>query len=88
MSFDLRSIIVYIFGLGLLFLLGRALKSPLKWIIRFLISCVLGIAGIVVFNLIFAKAGLYLPPNPFNALTIGVFGAPGFVLLLVLASVI
>ena len=54
----------------------------------FFLSCVLGAAAIVVFNLVFAKAGLYLPPNPFNAVTIGVFGAPGFAVLLVLASVI
>ena len=88
MSFDLKSIFVYTFSLALLVVLCRVLKSPLKWAVRFLISCALGLGGIVVFNLIFAKAGLYLPPNPFNALTIGVFGVPGFALLLVLASVI
>ena len=88
MSFDLRSIFVYIFGLGLLLILIKLLKSPLKWAARFFLSCVLGVAAIVVFNLIFAKAGLYLPPNPFNAVTIGVFGVPGFAVLLVLASVI
>ncbi len=88
MSFDMRSILVYIFGLGLLIILFRVLKKPLGWAARFLISCALGAVGIFVFNLIFAKAGVYLPINPFNALTIGVFGPPGFVILWVLASII
>lgn len=88
MSFDLRSITVYIFGLGLVILLFRLLKNPIGWAVRFFISCVLGAGGIFLFNLIFRKAGVYLPINPFNALTVGVFGAPGFALLWVLASVI
>lgn len=87
MSFDLRSIIVYVFGLALLLLAARALKKPIGWAFRFLLSCALGIAALFVFNLIFRKFGVLLPLNPFNAVTVGVFGLPGIALLWVLSVI-
>ncbi len=88
MSFDLRNIIVYLFGLLLIFLFFKLLKKPIAWFLRFGISCVAGIAALALFNLIFAKIGASIPINPFNALTVGVFGIPGIVFLWVLGSII
>ena len=86
MSFDLRNIIVYVFGLILLFVVFRVLKKPTQWALRFLLSCVFGIVALVLFNLVFRKFGIMLPLNPFNAVTVGVFGIPGIILLWVLAA--
>lgn len=88
MSFDLRNIIVYLFGLLLIFVFFRLLKKPLAWVFRLVISCVVGIAALALFNLIFAKAGVSIPLNPFNAVTAGILGIPGIVFLWVLGSII
>lgn len=77
MSFDLRSIIVYIFGLFLFFMCIKLFKKPLIWIFRLMISCIIGIGILLLFNLIFQKAGFTLALNPFNAVTIGVLGVSG-----------
>ena len=85
MSFDLRSIIVYIFGLFLFFMCIKLFKKPLIWIFRLMFSCIIGFGILLLFNLIFQKSGFTLALNPFNAVTIGVLGVPGLVLLCVLS---
>ena len=60
MSFDLRSIIVYIFGLFLFFMCIKLFKKPLIWIFRLMISCIIGIGILLLFNLIFQKSGFTL----------------------------
>ncbi|HIV85851.1 MAG TPA: pro-sigmaK processing inhibitor BofA family protein [Candidatus Monoglobus merdigallinarum] len=81
MSFDLKNIAVYLFGLFILLLALKLFKKPLIWAGRLLLSCAAGALLIVVFNLIMGAAGVKIALNPFNILTTGVFGVPGIAVL-------
>lgn len=88
MSFDLKSIMIYIFGIILLLMFMRLFKRPLIWVFRLMVCCVVGTIVIIGFNLIFVKTGMHLAINPFNGLTVGVLGVPGIVLLSFFGSVL
>jgi len=80
-----------VLGLVILFLLVAAVRlfsAPLKLALRVLINSVLGFAAMWLLNLTSDVTGLSLGLNLFNALTVGVLGVPGFLLLLVLQWVL
>ena len=80
-----------VLGLVILFLLVAAVRlfsAPLKLALRVLINSVLGFAAMWLLNLTSDVTGLSLGLNLFNALTIGVLGVPGFLLLLLLQWVL
>lgn len=81
MSFDFKTILLYIICLAVLVFVLKLFKKPLKWVIRLLFSCVLGGLALFVLNLLIIKTGFHFPINPLNALTVGVLGIPGIVLL-------
>ena len=72
----------------LLLALGRLLKSPLKLVLRIGINTLLGFAAVILLNMTTDLTGLSLGLNWCNALTIGILGAPGFCLLLLLKWVL
>lgn len=80
-----------VLGLVILFLLVAAVRlfsAPLKLALRVLINSVLGFAAMWLLNLTSDVTGLSLGLNLFNALTVGVLGVPGFLLLLLLQWVL
>lgn len=74
------------FGVGvlLLYLLGRVLLVPLKYVSKLLINAVVGGILLWVLNVFGNFIGLHIPINPITALTAGFLGIPGVVLLVVL----
>lgn len=86
------SVIEYVtLGLVVLFLLVAAVRlfsAPLKLALRVLINAVLGFAAMWLLNLTSDLTGLSLGLNIFNALTVGVLGVPGFLLLLLVQWVL
>lgn len=86
------SVIEYVtLGLVVLFLLVAAVRlfsTPLKLALRVLINAVLGFAAMWLLNLTSDLTGLSLGLNVFNALTVGVLGVPGFLLLLLVQWVL
>lgn len=86
------SVIEYVtLGLVVLFLLVAAVRlfsAPLKLALRVLINAVLGFAAMWLLNLTSDLTGLSLGLNVFNALTVGVLGVPGFLLLLLVQWVL
>ncbi|MCI5721268.1 MAG: pro-sigmaK processing inhibitor BofA family protein [Firmicutes bacterium] len=69
----------------LIFLFGRALLVPLKIILKLILSSVIGAILIVVINIAGAGFGIAVPVNVITAVTVGVLGIPGAVMLVVLA---
>ena len=75
--------------LCLFVLLGviRLFSAPLKLALKVLLNTLLGFAALFLLNLASGWTGFSLGLNLFNALTIGVLGIPGLVLLVLLRLV-
>ena len=78
---DAGTIILYVIGLFFLYLLCWIFIKPIKWLLKLGGSCVLGGLGIGLFNLFFSGVGWQLAINPLTAMTTGVLGVPGLILL-------
>lgn len=73
-------------SLILLFLLGKALLVPLKYILRLMFNSLLGAVVLLVINFFGANFGVLIPFNIINAVVVGVLGLPGAVMLLILCN--
>ena len=75
--------------LGAFVLLGviRLFAAPLKLALKVLVNTLLGFAALFLVNLASGWTGFALGLNLFNALTVGVLGVPGLVLLALLKLV-
>ena len=71
-------------ALALFFLLAllRVFRSPLRLALKLLGNTLLGFCALWAVNSTAALTGIALGFNLWNALTVGVLGLPGFVLLL------
>lgn len=88
MGIELNIIIAYAVGLILLYVLGWILLIPLKWIIRLIWNGILGGIMLFLLNLIGGIWGITLGINAFNAITVGLLGIPGVILLLLLKYIL
>lgn len=73
-------------ALILLFLLGKALLIPLKIILRLVLNSIVGGVALMVVNFIGMNFGVLIPLNVINAMTVGILGVPGVVMLLILCN--
>ena len=73
-------------SLILLFLLGKALLVPLKYILRLMFNSLLGAVVLLAINFFGANFGVLIPFNIINAVVVGVLGLPGAVMLLILCN--
>lgn len=78
----------FFLGLLLLFLLGRALLIPSRFVWRLVGSGLAGGAALWLFNRLSSLTGLSLPLNPFTALIAGCLGLPGVALVLLLTRLL
>lgn len=60
----------------------RLFQAPLRLALKLLVNTALGFLALWAVNATAALTGIALGLNLWNALTIGILGAPGFVLLL------
>ena len=66
----------------------RLFSTPLKLALKVLLNTLLGFAALFLLNLASPLSGFSLGFNLFNALTIGILGIPGLVLLILLRVVL
>ena len=81
---ELNSIIVYIACIIFLFLIGRFLVLPFRSIVKLIGNSVLGGILIFVINAIGSIWGFHIGLNVGTAITTGILGIPGVVLLIFL----
>ncbi len=62
----------------------RLLSAPLRLAVKLLINALVGFAVLFLLNFAGGFVGLSLGINWLNAIVVGIFGAPGVVLLLLL----
>ena len=75
---------VYMFVLIVIIILLMVLATPIKWLIKVLISSGVGAVALISFNFISNYMGFSLGVNPVSILTVGILGIPGFILLVCL----
>lgn len=82
---ELRVLVAYLFGLGLVYLIARVLVLPFRILSRLLYNALMGALLLLFVNLVGQYVlGVYLPVNPVTALVAGFLGIPGVVLLIAL----
>ncbi|MBR4019883.1 MAG: pro-sigmaK processing inhibitor BofA family protein [Firmicutes bacterium] len=86
MSVELGVFLTFCGTLILLFLLGKTLLVPLKVILKMMVNSLLGAILLVVLNAFGSAAGLMIPLNLVNAVTVGVLGVPGIIMLLLFCN--
>jgi len=77
-------ILAWIVGVLIVFAFGRALLLPLKVILKLVINGIIGGIVILIINLIGAPLGFTISLNLLSALTAGILGLPGVILLVIL----
>lgn len=84
----LAAILLLSAALGLLWLLIKLLKKPIKWAFKLLLNALIGFVGLFLLNYLGSYVGISLGINWLNAVITGVFGVPGVVLLLLIKYII
>ena len=68
-------------ALGIGFAAYLLYTRQFKWLVSVVRNMALGVAGILVINLLLGEMGLTVGINAVTALVVGLLGAPGFLLL-------
>ena len=71
-------------AVGLILLLLRLLRKPIRWAFKLLLHAAFGFIFLIIFNFFGDFVGLSLGLNWLNAIVSGVLGIPGVILLLLL----
>lgn len=79
-----RYFLALVFGVLVIYILGRTFVAPLRWLARGAWGVLLGALVIEGWDLLVGRYGWGLGINPATALTVGILGAPGFFLLIAL----
>ncbi len=79
---EFNVVLAYLFGIILIYLVGRIFLMPLKLVIRLIYNGLIGGVMLWVLNLIGASFGFTIAINPITALVAGFLGLPGIVLLI------
>ena len=83
-----QKIIAALLGGFFLIALLRVFSKPLRLAVRLLVNTLLGFLALWVVQLTAGITGITLGLNLWNALTVGVLGVPGLVLLLLIQWVL
>ena len=81
-------IFAYIFGIMMLFLVAKLLLIPIKIVWKLAVNAVIGGLALLLINFIGGFFGLYIPINIITALTTGILGVPGVVMILILQYIL
>ena len=80
----METIAIILIAVIAVFLILKLLTAPIRFAAKMLINALVGFVVLFLLNFVGGIVGLSLGINWFNALVVGIFGAPGVVLLLLL----
>lgn len=75
-------IFAYVFGIVLLYVVGRMFLMPIKLIFRLIYNALIGGAMLWALNFVGLHIGFTIAINPITALIAGFLGLPGVILLI------
>ena len=81
-------IFAYIFGIMMLFLVAKLLLIPIKIVWKLAVNGVVGGLVLILVNFIGGFFGINIPINIITALTTGILGVPGVVMILILQYIL
>ena len=73
--------LAYLFGIVLIYLVGRIFVMPIKFILKLIYNGLIGGLMLWVLNLLGGHIGFVIAINPMTALIAGFLGFPGVILL-------
>ena len=80
----METIAIIVIAVIAVFFIFMLLTAPIRFAAKMLINALVGFVVLFLLNFVGGIVGLSLGINWFNALVVGIFGAPGVVLLLLL----
>lgn len=83
MSTEIGILLAYALGIFALYVVGYMFLVPIKIILRLVINSVAGAISILLINWIGAFWGIHISLNVLSAVTVGILGVPGAILLAV-----
>lgn len=83
-NLDYNVVIAYIFGIVLIYLIGRLMLTPVKLLIKLIFNALVGGVMLWGVNYVGASFDFAIAINPITALVAGFLGVPGVVLLIVM----
>lgn len=78
------TVLAYLAGIILIFLLGRIFIIPLKKILKLILNSVLGGIILLIINFVGKMWGFHLGLNIITAIFVGLLGIPGAIVLILL----
>lgn len=81
-TWDWNVIVAFVFGIFLIFLIGRLFLMPIKLVFRLIYNAIIGGIMLWVVNFIGGHFGFTIAINPLTALIAGFLGLPGVILLI------
>ena len=84
----METIAIIVIAVIAVFLILKLLTAPIRFAAKMLINALVGFVVLFLLNFAGGIVGLSLGINWFNALVVGIFGAPGVVLLLLLQDLL
>ena len=82
------SVFAYIIGGIILLVAAVFLSKPTKHVMKVIFDSAIGFMAIVIFNFFSGMFGMYIGVNAATAVTVGLLGLPGFVMILVLQGIL
>lgn len=83
MGVQIGVFLTYVGAIIVIFLVGKIFLWPLKKVLKLVASSLIGALAILLINVIGADFGIFIPLNLITAVTVGILGIPGAVLLLI-----
>jgi len=87
-TIELNVILATVFGLFVLYFVGKILVTPVRFAVRVMLSGVVGAVLILIFNLAGSIFGAVIGVNAFTVLVVGYLGLPGLVMLVLLQQML
>ena len=87
MGVQMGVFLTYVGAIVLIFLVGKIFLWPIKLVLKLAASSVIGGLAILLINAVGTDLGVFIPLNLISAVTVGILGIPGAVLLLILTAI-
>ena len=84
MTIDPNMLLAYLFGIILLYIVGKVLFIPIKFLGKLVLNAVIGGGVLWVLNIFGGAIGIHVGINILTALAVGLLGIPGIVMLIIL----
>jgi inhibitor of the pro-sigma K processing machinery len=87
-TIDLNVMLAVVFGVFVLYFIGRMLVTPARVVLRIFLTGVLGTVILLVFNLVAGLFGFVIGINAVTALVVGYMGLPGLAMFVLLQKML